>query len=102
MTPPQYMQALARAQEVRFARAEVRHAIRGGRMTIREALAMECCQSMPVGVLLAYQHRWGSHRVRRVLHRMSVVVGETRLVRDLTDRQREALIGACAPKGKTR
>lgn len=100
MNPPQHMEALARANEVRFARAEVHRAVAEGRMTIAHALDEECCQSMPLFDLLCCQRRWGPIRSMSVLR--SLQIGSYRLVGELADRQREAVMGACAPKGKSR
>lgn len=100
MTPPQYMAALARANEVRDARTRVKQDLRTGRTTLADAMGKECVQSMTVEALLCSQRRWGSGRVQRLLHNLAcldtpVVISENRRVGTLTDREREALLQAC-------
>lgn len=94
MSPAQHMEALAKATEVRVARAEVRHALFERRMTVDEALGLECCESMLVFDLLRAQYRWGPRRATRVMR--SIPVSPRRLVEDLTGRQRDALAKACS------
>jgi hypothetical protein len=96
VSPAQHMVALERANEIRLARSEVKHKIAEGHMTVGEALGEECCQSMTVGALLCCQYRWGRVRMLRFLSRLLVPIGESRRIDALTDRQRGALIGACA------
>ena len=98
MSPVQHMLALEKANEVRLARAEVRHALFERGMTVAEALELECVRSMLVHDLLRAQHRWGSKRASRVMR--TIPVGASRLVCDLTGRERAALVQACSPREK--
>jgi hypothetical protein len=96
------MQALERANTVRLGRVEVKRAIDRGHMTIAQALEHPAAQGMTVGGLLCAQYRWGPHKARRTLRSLErcsppIMVSGTRLVRDLTVREREALIRACGP-----
>jgi len=96
----QYMDALGRANKVRLARSEVKHQLRDGSLSVEEALEHPAVQTMPVGLLLEAQQRWGAIKVRRALGRLRyrvppVVVSELRNVGDLTDRERAAIVRAC-------
>jgi hypothetical protein len=100
VTPPPHMVALERANEVRLARSGVKYALRDGRMSIEEALEHPAIQTMPIGPLLCCQRRWGVARSARVLHALRwcsppVLVSEARLVRDLTVRERAAIVRVC-------
>lgn len=86
----QALDALARAQEVRMSAAVVRRAVASGDMTVTDALGDERAASLHVLRLLASQFRWGRGRAMKVMQ--SVPIRETARVRDLTDRQRDALV----------
>src|SRR3954453_10417978 len=88
---PQHMQALAQANRVRLARAELKRQVADGELSVAE-IVLDCpweAESMTIGDLLMSQHRWGSTRCRRFL--MSVGMNETKTIGSLTDRQRLAL-----------
>ena len=89
---PQHLSALARANEVRFARARVKRALKAGRITLAQALDRDAVQSMRVMDLLACQHRWGPVRARKLLR--AAGCSERLLVEQLTERQRELIGGA--------
>lgn len=86
---PQHLSALARANEVRFARARVKRALKAGRITLAQALDRDAVQSMRVMDLLACQHRWGPARARRALRVAGVSQSFT--VGKITARQRRVL-----------
>jgi hypothetical protein len=92
---PQHMQALARANRVRLARAELKRSIGRGEVDVAEILdpakaLPEEAESMPVCQLLAAQHRWGVVRTRRALGRLEIK--ERREVGALTRRERSCLV----------
>ncbi|MDP9400561.1 MAG: hypothetical protein M3P39_06375 [Actinomycetota bacterium] len=89
--PPQHLRALARANQVRLARAELKRRIGAGRLTAGEVIRT-CppeAEGMAVAELLTSQRRWGHNRVRRVL--AEVMVSETKTLGSMTERQRRAL-----------
>ena len=88
---PQHMQALARANEVRLARAELKRQVADGELTVAEVLLDRPWQaeSMAIADLLMSQHRWGRTRCRRFLG--AIPMNETKTVGSMTDRQRHEL-----------
>jgi len=91
---PQHMQALARANKVRLARAELKRQVTEGELSVADVV-LECpweAESMAISDLLMSQHRWGRTRCRRFL--MSVSMTETKTIGTMTDRQRRALAAA--------
>jgi hypothetical protein len=90
-TAPQHLTALARANMVRLARADLKRRIADGELTAAEVV-LSCpweVESMTVADLLASQRRWGATRCRKLLD--SLQIRETRTVNSLTERQRGAL-----------
>ena len=88
---PQHMRALAQANRVRLARAELKRQVAEGETTVGE-IVLECpweADSMAIADLLMSQHRWGRTRCRRFL--ASIPMSETKTVGSMTDRQRRAL-----------
>lgn len=88
---PQHLRALARANEVRLARAELKRRVMRGEISVREVI-LDCpweVASMPVAELLMSQRRWGENRCRRVLQ--AVPVPEHKPIGAMTERQRQAL-----------
>jgi hypothetical protein len=88
---PQHMRALARANEVRLARAELKRRIAAGAISVGEVI-LTCpreAAGMPIGDLLISQRSWGATRCRKVLD--EVAVSQTKSVGSMTDRQRRAL-----------
>jgi hypothetical protein len=88
---PQHMQALARANKVRLARAELKRQVAEGELSVADVI-LECpweAESMAISDLLMSQHRWGRTRCRRFL--MSVSMGETKTIGSMTERQRRAV-----------
>jgi hypothetical protein len=91
---PQHLHALARANEIRLARATMKRAIASGEQSVATVL-MACPRevaTMEIGELLECQRRWGSQRTRRLLAGVPVV--ETKMVGTLTERQRRAIAAA--------
>lgn len=92
-TLEQSMTSLARANEIRFGRADAKRAINCGEMTVVDAMALECCQSCLVWDLLTAQRHWGPIRAEKA---MSLArIGQFRTVEGCTERQREALRMFC-------
>lgn len=91
---PQHLHALARANEIRLARAGTKRAIAAGELSVADVL-LACpaeVERMEIGELISCQRRWGGQRTRRLLSTVPVV--ETKLVGMLTDRQRHAIADA--------
>ena len=91
---PQHLRALARANEVRLARAELKRRVLDGETTAAEVIldAPWEAVTMTVADLLMSQRRWGRKRCRKLLE--GIPMSETRTVGSMTDRQRLAV--ACA------
>lgn len=95
---PQHMQALARANRVRLARAELKRAIGRGDVDIA-AVVRDCpweTESMTLSELLTSQRRWGRTRARRLLQ--ALALSESKRVGSLTSRQRALLASALDAK----
>jgi hypothetical protein len=85
------MRALAQANRVRLARAELKRQVAEGESTVGE-IVLACpweAESMAIADLLLSQHRWGRTRCRRFL--ASIPMSETKTIGSMTDRQRRAL-----------
>ncbi|MFI5028012.1 MAG: hypothetical protein ACHQCF_03400 [Solirubrobacterales bacterium] len=96
---PQHMQALARANRVRLARAELKRSIARGDVDA-SAVVQECpweTESMTLAELLTSQRRWGRTRARKFL--LGVSLNENKRLGTLTARQRAMLSSALADKG---
>jgi len=94
----QCMQALARANKVRLARAALKREITAGRRSITEVV-MESpweAESMSLSELLCAQSRWGRARSRKLLS--STALSEGKRVGTLTERQRRVLVAALEAK----
>jgi hypothetical protein len=95
---PQCMEALARANKVRLARAALKREISAGHRSITEVI-MESpweVESMSLGELLCSQRRWGRARSRKLLS--STALSEGKRVGTLTERQRRILVAALEAK----
>ena len=88
---PQHMRALARANEVRLARAELKRQVMEGETTAAAVILASPseAENMAVAELLMSQHRWGHTRARRFLS--GIPISETKTIGSMTDRQRKAL-----------
>ena len=95
---PQCMQALARANEVRLARAALKREIGAGRRAVTEVITESPweAESMSLSELLCSQRRWGRARSRKLLS--SAALGEAKKVGTLTERQRRILVAAIETK----
>jgi hypothetical protein len=88
---PQHMQALAQANRVRLARAELKRLVAEGETSVAE-IVLTCpweAESMTIADLLMSQHRWGRSRCRRFL--TSIPMTETKTIGSMTMRQRNEL-----------
>jgi hypothetical protein len=82
------MQALARANRVRLARAALKRDIARGAISAAEVVR-ECpweTESMTLAELLTSQRRWGRTRARKFL--FSLALAENKRLGTLTERQR--------------
>jgi hypothetical protein len=98
----QCMQALARANQVRLARAALKRDISAGRRSITEVIQDSPweAESMSLGELLCAQRRWGRARSRKLLS--STALSEGKQVGTLTERQRRILVAALEAKFASR
>jgi hypothetical protein len=94
----QCMEALARANEVRLARAALKREISAGRRNITEVITESPweAESMSLSELLCSQRRWGRARSRKLLS--STALSEGKRVGSLTERQRRVLVAALEAK----
>lgn len=90
----QHMEALAAANKVRFARAELRR-----QLAAREVTAQQILKDMPfgsgsmtLGVLLGFQYRWGQTRVTSFLRPLAI--SESRQLMGLTAREVTKIVEA--------
>lgn len=95
---PQHMQALARANRVRLARAELKRSIARGE--VEAANVVRDCpwetESMTLAELLTSQRRWGRTRARKFL--LGLALNENKRLGTLTSRQRALLCAELASK----
>ena len=104
---PQHMRALARANRVRLARAELKRAIKAERADPAD-IVRGCpwqVETMTIGELLRSQRRWGRARARKFLSALtlqeSLSLNENRELGRLTERQRNLLARALEAKART-
>jgi len=91
---PQHMQALARANRVRLARAELKRSIGRGEVDVMDVIR-DCpweTESMTLAELLTSQRRWGRTRARKLLQ--TLALSENKRLGTLTPRQRALLSSA--------
>lgn len=88
---PQHMRALAQANRVRLARAELKRQVAEGEASVAQIVLNRPweAESMAIADLLVSQHRWGRERCRRFL--ASIKMSETKTIGSMTDRQRNEL-----------
>ena len=87
----QHMRALAQANRVRLARAELKRQVAEGEASVADVV-LECpweAESMTISDLLMSQHRWGRTRCRRFL--TAIPMSETKTIGTMTERQRREL-----------
>jgi len=97
---PQHMQALARANRVRLARAELKRSIGRGEVDVAEIIR-DCpweTESMTLAELLTSQRRWGRTRARKLLQ--ALALSENKRIGTLTPRQRTLLTSALSPRSR--
>jgi hypothetical protein len=87
----QHMRALAQANRVRLARAELKRKVAEGELSVPDVVLESPweAESMAIADLLMSQHRWGRTRCRRFLG--AIPMSETKTIGSMTDRQRHAL-----------
>jgi hypothetical protein len=96
VSAPQHLDALARANAVRLARADLKRRLADGAVSATDVFT-ECpweAASMTVADVLMSQRRWGSHRCRKFL--FSLRISETKTVGALTERQRREVAARLA------
>jgi hypothetical protein len=95
---PQHMQALARANRVRLARAELKRSVSRGELDVADVIRESPWQaeSMSLAELLTSQRRWGRTRARKFLQ--NVALNENKRLGTLTPRQRALLSTALAAR----
>jgi hypothetical protein len=96
----QHLRALARANRVRLARAELKRQIASEEISASQVI-LECpweAASMSISDLLMCQRRWGRARCRRLL--ISLGVPENKQIGTLTQRQRGALAAVLGTNGR--
>lgn len=99
---PQHMRALARANRVRLARAELKRSIERGEADVAQVI-QDCpweTESMTLAELLTSQRRWGRTRARKFLQ--GVGLGENKRLATLTPRQRSVLSAALGARSVER
>jgi hypothetical protein len=94
----QCMEALARANEVRLARAALKREICAGNRSVTQVIMDSPweAESMSLSELLCSQRRWGRARSRKLL--ASAALGEAKKIGSLTERQRRVLTTALEVK----
>ena len=99
---PQHMRALARANQVRLARAELKRRVAADEVDVADVI-LRCpweATSMAVGDLLMSQRRWGQTRCRRFLSQ--IPMSEKKTVGSMTERQRRTLAAMLASSARGR
>jgi hypothetical protein len=99
---PQHMQALAHANRVRLARADLKRGIYAGRVSAADVVR-HCpwqVETMTLAELLRSQRRWGRARTRKFLS--SLALNENRELGRLTERQRGVLAAELEAKDRRR
>ena len=91
---PQHLRALARANEVRLARAELKRRVLEQELTVAEIVLdpPAAAENMTVADLLMSQKRWGHTRCCKFL--AMIPMSEARTVGTMTLRQRHAVAAA--------
>jgi hypothetical protein len=89
---PQHINALARANEIKTARAVLKRQVAARQVTV-SAVVLTCppaAETMTIFNLLRAQPFWGPEKSRRFLQSMRI--SETRKVGDLTERQQRMIV----------
>jgi hypothetical protein len=92
------MQALAHANRIRLARAELKRRIAAGDVAVTDVLLdpAEEVAGMEIAELLTSQKRWGSTRCTKFME--SIGLQETKTIKSLTERQRSAMAAVLASR----
>lgn len=94
---PQHLSALARASEVYQGHCALKRDVRGGTLSVVDAIAdPRSAGSLTIGKLIGAQNRWGPRRTTRFLNKLGIFEG--RRVDALTERQKR-LIEAALNRG---
>jgi hypothetical protein len=98
---PQHLRALARANEVRLARAELKRRVLDQEITVADIVLDPpgAALTMTVADLLMSQKRWGHTRCRKFLG--GIPMSEAKTVGAMTERQRHAVALALSAMGRT-
>jgi hypothetical protein len=88
---PQCLRALERANEVRLARADLKHQVAAGTVSAADVVLSPPAEiaGMTIADLLMSQRHWGQGRCRALL--TAVALSEVKTVGSMTDRQRRVL-----------
>ena len=99
-TDSQHMRALAQANRVRLARADLKRKVATGEITAEDVILDTPweAESMKICELLTSQRRWGRERCRKFL--LPTGLPENKRLSDLTERQRSILAAQLAAKSK--
>ncbi|MGI6221525.1 MAG: integration host factor, actinobacterial type [Coriobacteriales bacterium] len=92
-TPEERRAALEKAAEARHARAELRDKIKTGKISVKEVLTTEgnpVIDKLRVKDMIASLPGYGKAKVTKVMEELGI--SETRRIKGLGTRQREALI----------
>jgi hypothetical protein len=88
----QRLRALALANETRRRMCEIREELRAGTMSLAQALADERAGPDRIGRIVCALPYWGERRTRTLLAMLDI--SHRRRVRELTEHQRNRLLGA--------
>src|SRR5438552_10364649 len=96
LTEPQPLRALAHANRVRLARADLKRRVASGHPRVADIILESPweARSMELSELLMSQKRWGRERCRRLL--LALGIPENKQIGTLTERQRSALAAMLA------
>jgi hypothetical protein len=88
---PQRMRALERANQARYARAELKRRVAQGEIEVAEVILTGPWEAkrMALADLLTSQRQWGHARMRKFL--ASVAISENKTIGSMTERQRRAV-----------
>ncbi|MFJ2752811.1 integration host factor, actinobacterial type [Streptomyces sp. NPDC087297] len=99
LTPEQRAEALAKAARVRKDRAEMRAALKAGRLSLLDVLNRDDDVARQTRVLHVLDSLPGIGKVRARRHLIDLGISETRKVQGLGERQRERLVKLFPPQG---
>lgn len=89
---PQHLEALARANAIKYGHTALKREVRAGTLSIEDALVDERAKGkLTIASLLDAQYGWASTRVRKFLR--PLMISENVRVEHLTERQRGLIVG---------